>query len=169
MCLLVDACLGPCLADGRRGGQATQPPPSYEESTHVQDVETALRQRIVEQLRAGRTVEALRTAQRSVAEHPGDSAVREEVISFCLSLARRKMGEENFTVAERALPAVLKIDVNHPEARRLTKAIRTTQTSIAQRFTAVLSAYAGLGMMIQAGKAETNKRDIAKLFEFRSA
>ena len=37
------------------------------------------------------------------------------------------MAEENFSVAEQALLVVLKIDETHPEARRLTKAIRTAR------------------------------------------
>lgn len=115
------------------GGQTTQPQPSRGESTHGQGAGITLRQRIIEQLRAGRTDEALRTAQRSLAEHPGDSAAREEVISFCLSLARQKMTEENFSVAERALLAVLQIDENHPEAQRLTKAIRTSRRQTPRR------------------------------------
>lgn len=93
----------------------------------------SLRNRVREHLREGHIEAALQTAQKSLTEFPENEAVRREFIELHVSLARGLMREENFTTAVRALRAVLKVDADHSEARRLIKTIDLARKDVAGR------------------------------------
>lgn len=97
------------------------------EAAQRDNAATTLRQVVTEHLGEGRVDAALAAAQQALARAPDDEAVREEFIALHLALGRRMLSEENFSTADRAFGAILKVAPRHAEARRLAGAIETAR------------------------------------------
>src|SRR5262245_43896897 len=84
-------------------------------------------------LRAGKLEQAVETAQKNYAAHPDDAAVKANFIRLHVALASRMMRDQQFAAAERVLAAVLKVDPDQAEAKRMTETIRAGRAKVPAR------------------------------------